>query len=146
MLLDRIFNLLIDNGINKVPASSFAEILTSIRGQNLGWRFFVESINQINDVNSPTNDLFFIKALSIVQGYLRDTSVLDTNLIQLLVKELLLPNFENKSTLVRKQVVLSLAELRFIMEVRLQTQASLCETSYELITHGLLNAGRQKLV
>ena len=119
MLLDRIFNLLIDSGINRVPASSFAEILTSIRGQNLGWRFFVESINQINDVNNPGNDLFFVKALSIVQGYLKDTSVLDTNLIGILVTELLLPNFENKSTLVRKQVVLTLAELRFVMDVRL---------------------------
>lgn len=57
-----------------------------------------------------------------------------------------MPNFENESTIVRKQVVLTFSELKFAMEVRLQTQSQLLETSFDLFTEGMLNSGRQKLV
>lgn len=46
----------------------------------------------------------------------------------------------------RKQVVVTLAELRLAMETRLSTQCALYEITYESLLEGKLNAGRQKLV
>ena len=68
---------------------------------------------------------FFVKSFSIICGYLRSIAQLDVGLMKLLVEQLLVPHFENQSTVVRKQVVLSLAELRFVMEVRLLNQSNL---------------------
>ena len=65
VLLDRIFNILRDREITKVPSRSFCEILSSIRGQNLGWRFFIDSIGKLYKAGE-TDDLFFLKALSVV--------------------------------------------------------------------------------
>ena len=45
----------------------------------------------------------------------------DENLMKMIVEQILLPHFENPSTLVRKQVVMTLAELKYAMEVRLLT-------------------------
>ena len=59
---------------------------------------------------------------------------------------MLLPHFESTSTVVRKQVVLTLAELRYAMDVRLSTQCALYEISYEGLIGGRLNPGREKLV
>jgi len=51
-----------------VPSNSFSEILTAVRGQNLGWRFFVDSVNKLREAGEA-NELFLVKALIIVQGY-----------------------------------------------------------------------------
>ena len=118
VILDRIFNLLRDCKIVKLPAKTFCFILTDIRSQILGWRFFVDSINKLHGAGE-TDDLFFVKSFSIICGYLRSIFQLDVGLMKLLVEQLLVPHFENQSTMVRKQVVLSLAELRFVIEVRL---------------------------
>ena len=41
---------------------------------------------------------------------------------------------------------MTLARLKITVDVRLQTQSALYETSYERLTAGKLNIGRQKLV
>ena len=41
---------------------------------------------------------------------------------------------------------MTLARLKITVDVRLQTQSALYETSYEKLTAGKLNIGRQKLV
>jgi hypothetical protein len=64
VLLDRIFNLLRDEEIARVPTSSYSEILTAIRGENLGWRFFIDSINKL-DQAGEADEVFFAKAFSI---------------------------------------------------------------------------------
>ena len=65
IVLDRMFNLLRDEDVARVPTSSFSEILTSVRTENLAWRFFIDSINKLNQTNEA-DELFFNKALSIV--------------------------------------------------------------------------------
>ena len=66
VLLDRIFNLLRDSeNISRVPARTFSEIFTSARDNNLGWRFFVDSINKLHQAGE-VDDLFFTKSLSLV--------------------------------------------------------------------------------
>ena len=120
VLLDRIFNLLRDREITKVPSRSFCEILSSIRGQNLGWRFFIDSIGKLYKAGE-TDDLFFLKALSVVQGHLRTMHTFDISLNKLLLEQLLLPHYDNPSTVVRKQVVINLAELKLAMEQRMET-------------------------
>ena len=70
----------------------------------------------------------------------------DQSLVTLFLDSLLLPYFDNSSTIIRKQVVLTLAELRLAMESRLKTQCALYEISYESLLEGKLNSGRQKLV
>ena len=109
-LLDRIFNLLRDGNINKVPGTTFSAILSRVRGQNLGWRFFIDSISKLSDAGEA-EEHFFLKSLSIVQGYLKSTLTLDLALLSLILEQFLITQFENQSTVVRKQVVLTLAEL-----------------------------------
>ena len=122
VLLDRIFNLLRDAEIARVPSTSYSEILTFIRGDNLGWRFFIDSINKL-DQAGEADDLFFAKAFSIAQGHFREMQAIDLNLVMLFLEQLFLPHFENSSTVIRKQVVMNLAELKLAMDVRLQTQS-----------------------
>ena len=118
VLLDRIFNLLRDGDITEIPYHTFSEILSSIRPQNLGWRFFVDSINKLEGAGE-TDDLFFEKSFNLIKGQLRLMTIIDMDLIKIFVDQLLIPYFENTSTLVRKLVVLNLAELKFVMDVRL---------------------------
>ena len=101
IVLDRMFNLLRDEDVARVPTSSFSEILTSVRTENLAWRFFIDSINKLNQTNEA-DELFFNKALSIVQGHFRQMQTIDMSLMLLLLENLLLPHFENRSTVVRK--------------------------------------------
>lgn len=122
VLLDRIFNLLRDAEIARVPSASYSEILTFIRGDNLGWRFFIDSINKL-DQAGEADDLFFAKAFSIAQGHFREMQTIDLSLVMLFLEQLFLPHFENSSTVIRKQVVMNLAELKLAMDVRLQTQS-----------------------
>ena len=68
--------------------------------------------------------------------------VLDLNLAKLFLGQFLVTHFENPSTVIRKQVVLSLAELKYAMSIRLQTQCQLHETSFELLTLDKLTTGR----
>ena len=67
ILLDRIFNLLRDSGVSKVPKRTFSEVISGVRSLNLGWRFFVDTINKLHQ-NGNTNEHFFVKSLSIVQA------------------------------------------------------------------------------
>ena len=103
-----------------MPSRTFSEILSSVRAQNLGWRFFVDSINKLQEARE-TDDLFFDKSFNIVRGHLRTMPTFDQSLIHLFIEQMLLPHFESTSTVVRKQVVLTLAELRYAMDVRLST-------------------------
>ena len=45
----------------------------------------------------------------------------DISLNKLLLEQLLLPHYDNPSTVVRKQVVINLAELKLAMEQRMET-------------------------
>ena len=54
----------------------------------------------------------------------------DTSLIKLFVDQLLLPHFEHSSTVVRKQVVTALAELKLAIEVRLKSDCALNEITF----------------
>lgn len=145
MLLDRIFNLLRDSEIHRVPSRTFSEIMSHVRSDNLGWRFFVDSINKLHEAGE-TDDLFFEKGLNIVRGLLRSMPTFDQSLINLFIDHTLVPYFENQSTVVRKQVVVTLAELRLAMETRLQTQCALYEITFESLMEGKLKAGSLKLV
>ncbi len=145
VLLDKIFSLLRDAQVDRIPSDTLSVILSMVRGQNLGWRFFVDSINKL-ETAGEADEHFFVKALSIAQGHFRQMSTIDLSLLSLFVDHLLQPNFENDSTVVRKQVVLTFSELKFAMDVRLQTQSSLLETSFDIFMDGKLNPGRDKLV
>ena len=76
VLLDRIFNLLRDSEIHRVPSRTFSEILTYVRADNLGWRFFIDSINKLYKAGE-TDDLFFEKSLNIVRGLFRSMPTFD---------------------------------------------------------------------
>ena len=69
-LLDRIFNLLRDGNINKVPGTTFSAILSRVRGQNLGWRFFIDSISKLSEAGEA-EEHFFLKSLKtkLLQKY-----------------------------------------------------------------------------
>ena len=101
VLLDRIFNLIRDNEIHRVPSRTFSEILTYVRADNLGWRFFIDSINKLYEAGE-TDDLFFEKSLNIVRGLFRSMPTFDQCFITLFIDHLLLPYFDNSSTIVRK--------------------------------------------
>lgn len=145
IMLDRIFHTLRDSKITKVPSSTLSEILSSVRSQNLGWRFFIDSVNKL-DMNGEVDDLFFVKSFSIVTGYFRTMSILDITLLKLLVENLLVPNFANTSSVVRKQVVLTLSQAWYALDVRLQSQSSLYELDFPGMLKDKLNQGQQKLI
>ena len=120
-LIERILNLVQDNQISLVPKRSFSVIITAVSEQHHGWRFFLDSINKLH-VAGMTNDLFFIKCLSIVQGLFRTLENFDIGLAELLTQKFLVTHFENQTTIVRKQVVITLAELKLCMDERLLSQ------------------------
>jgi len=72
--------------------------------------------------------------------------LLELSLVQLFLDQLLLPQFDSASTFIRKQVVLTLAELKLTMDVRLLTQSQLLETSFDKLVESKLLPGRLKLV
>lgn len=118
VLLDRIFNALRDSSISRIPSTTLSEILSSVRSQNLGWRFLIDSVNKLHE-NGEADDLFLVKSFSLVTGHFRAMQILDVTLLQLLVDHLLVPQFGNQSTVVRKQVVLTLSEAMYAVDVRL---------------------------
>lgn len=138
IVLDRIFNALRDSKITRVPSSTLCEILSSVRSQNLGWRFFIDSVNKLH-LNGEVDDCFFVKSFSIVTGHFRTMQVLDVTLLNLLVENLLVPNFSNSSTVVRKQVVLTLSEAWYAVDVRLQSQSCLFELDFPGMLKSKLN-------
>ena len=85
IILDRIFHLLRDKKINKVPSRTFCEILSNVRTHNLGWRFLVDSVNKLYAAKE-TDDLFFFKVLSIVQSHFRRMPEVDSSLMKLLME------------------------------------------------------------
>ena len=140
IVLDRIFNALRDSQITKVPSTTLSEILSSVRSQNLGWRFFIDSVNKLH-FNGESDDLFFVKSFSIVKGHFRTMQILDVTLLKLLVNDLLVPHFGNLSTVVRKQVVLTLSEAWYAVDVRLQSQSQLFDVDFASMLKFKLNQG-----
>ena len=65
VFLDRIFSLLRDKRVPKVHGRTLCEIFSSIRANNQGWRFFLESVAKLHK-SGEADELFFNKALSIV--------------------------------------------------------------------------------
>ena len=80
VLLDRIFNLLRDSEVTQIPHQYFNEILTNVRPENLGWRFFVDSINKLKNAEE-TDDLFFDKSFNLIRSQLRQMVNFDKDLV-----------------------------------------------------------------
>ena len=56
-----------------------------MRAQNLGWRFFVDSVNKLHAAKE-TDDLFFVKVLCIVQTHLKRMPEFDNGLVILFME------------------------------------------------------------
>ena len=57
-----MFCILREDSITEIPVHNFAQIVTLVRQDNLGWRFLFDSIVKLAEVGE-TNDKFLVKSL-----------------------------------------------------------------------------------
>ena len=65
-----MFCILREDSIIEIPVRNFAQIVTLVRQNNLGWRFLIDSIVKLAEVGE-TNEKFLVKSLSLFNGWLQ---------------------------------------------------------------------------